>query len=356
MLYAVILAGGSGTRLWPISRKDLPKQALRLVGDRSLFQHAVERLHPLLPVERILVVTRAEHMPILQEQAPRLPAENFIIEPEGRGTAPAIALAAVHLRRLDPQAVMAVLTADHFIADIHAFQQALHAAERVAQDGYLVTLGVQPSQPSTAFGYIEQGEPLSHVEGLEVFRLARFVEKPNADTARRMLASGDYSWNSGMFVWRVERILEEFARQMPVLSRQAGEVGAALGSPRYAETLARLWPQVEKQTIDYGVMEGAQDAAVLPVDIGWVDVGSWSSLYELIRPDEHGNRWTGPHLAINTSDTLAFNQGRLVATIGVEGLVIVETPDALLICPREREQEVRSLVDILREKNLDEWL
>jgi mannose-1-phosphate guanylyltransferase len=356
MLYAVILAGGSGTRLWPLSRKDLPKQALRLVGERSLFQQAVERLHPLLPLERILVVTRAEYMPILQGQTPDLPVENFILEPEGRGTAPAIALAAVHLRRRDRQAVMAVLTADHFIADIHGFQQALHAANRLAEDGHLVTLGVQPTLPSTGFGYIEQGESFSHVEGLEVFRLARFVEKPDTDTARRMVASGDYSWNSGMFVWRVERILEEFAQQMPALFRKAGEIGAALGKGSYAETLARIWPQVEKQTIDYGVMEGAQDAVVLPVDIGWVDVGSWASLYDLIRPDEQGNRWTGQHLSIDTRDTLAFNQGRLVATIGVEGLVIVETPDALLICPREREQEVRHLVQILKDQNLDEWL
>jgi mannose-1-phosphate guanylyltransferase len=351
MYYAVIMAGGSGTRLWPLSRQNMPKQAIRLVGERSMFQHAVDRLHPLFPPERILVVTRAEHALILREQSPQLPAENFIVEPEGRGTAPAIGLAAVHLQQRDPQAVMAVLTADHFIADLGAFQQSLRAAERVAQDGFLVTLGIQPSGPATGFGYIEQGAALGHA-----FRVARFVEKPDLETAKRMIARGDYSWNSGMFIWRVERIMEEFARQMPAFSAQLDGLRGSIDAAGYPAALAALWPQVAKQTIDYGVMEGARDVAVLPVEIGWSDIGSWASLYDVIAPDADGNHWTGPHIAIDTHDSLVYNQNRLVATIGVEGLVIVDTPEALLVCPREREQEVRNLVAQLKEKHLDQWL
>lgn len=348
MYYAVIMAGGSGTRLWPLSREHTPKQALRLLGERSLFQMAVDRLDGLFPPERILVITRAEHAAALREQAPQLPAGNFIEEPEGRGTGPAIGLAALHVQQRDPQAVMAVLTADHNIADVAGFQRALRAAQAVALQGHLVTLGITPGFAATGYGYIERGATLPPAEGLPAYRLARFVEKPDPETARRMFASGEYAWNSGMFIWQIERIMQEFERQMPNLFAALQTLRPHLGGPAYADTLRQTWPGVQKQTIDYGVMEGARDAAVLPVEIGWADVGSWASVYELMPADERGNRWTGPHLAFDTADTLAVNTERLVALIGVSGLVVVDTPDALLICPREREQEVKQIVERLR--------
>ena len=355
MYYALIMAGGSGTRLWPLSRQNRPKQALKLVGQRTMFQHAVDRLAPLFPPERILVVTRSQHASMLMDQVPELLSENFIVEPEGRGTAPAIGLAAIHLRRKDPDAMMAVLTADHYITETAGFRQALMAAAQVAEDGHLVVLGIKPASPSTGFGYIHQGTSLGLVDGSPTFHVERFVEKPDLETATRMMESGEYSWNSGMFTWRVDRILEEFKRQMPEFYGQLMEVESALGTPDYEATLNRVWPQVAKQTIDYGVMEGAGDVAVIPVDIGWTDVGSWSSLFELLPADEDGNSFVGPHLGIDTHDTLAFGDKRLIATIGVKGMVIVDTEDAVLVCAKEQEQQVRELVNKLDSNGFSQW-
>ncbi len=356
MYYALIMAGGIGTRLWPLSRRNRPKQSLRLVGERTMFEHAVDRIAPLFQPEQVFVVTGAEHMEALIAQAPELPPENFIVEPEGRGTAPCIGLGAIHLRRQDPEAIMAVLTADHFITDTARFRQVLATAAQVAEEGHMVTLGITPSSPSTGFGYIKQGESLDMVEGFSVFRAERFTEKPSPETALHMVESGEYSWNSGMFIWRVDRILKEFQRQMPEFYVQLAEVEATLGTSGYEATLSRVWPQVAKQAIDYGVMEGAEDVAVIPVDIGWSDVGSWASLSELLPADERGNVVIGPHIGVDTRDTLVFGGKRLIATVGLEGMVIVDTEDALLVCPREREQEVRAVVRRLEEDGRGEWL
>jgi mannose-1-phosphate guanylyltransferase len=357
MFYALIMAGGAGTRLWPLSRQNRPKQALKLVGEHTMFQHAVDRIALLFPPERIFVVTRGDYIPILAEQAPELPVENFIAEPEGRGTAPAIGLGAIHLRRLDPEAVMAVLTADHYITETALFRQALKAAEQVALEGHLVTLGIKPSSPSTGYGYIHQGAALPAVGEFPVFRLQRFTEKPDLETARRMLESGEYSWNSGMFIWGVERILAEFQRQMPEFSAQLAQVEEVLGAPAYVAEITRIWPQVGKQTIDYGVMEGARDAAVIPVDIGWSDLGSWANLLDLLPTDSDGNTTMGgEHAGIDTHNTLVFGDTRLIATIGIKDMVIVDTPDALLVCPKEREQEVREMVRKLEKEGFQRWL
>ena len=356
MYYAVIMAGGSGTRLWPLSRQNRPKQALTLIGQRTMFQHAVDRITPLFPPERILVVTRSEHASLLMDQVPEWLPNNFIVEPEGRGTAPAIGLAAIHLRRKDPDAMMAVLTADHYITETAGFRQALMAAAQVAEDGHSVVLGIKPTSPSTGYGYIHQGASLCRVDGPPTFHVERFVEKPDLETATRMMESGEYSWNSGMFIWRVDRILGEFQRQMPEFYAQLTKVDAALGMPAYAATLNHVWPQVTKQTIDYGVMEGAKDVAVIPVSIGWTDVGSWGSLLTLLPADENGNILIGPHIGINTRDTLTFSEKRLIATIGVQGLVIVDTEDALLVCPKEQEQQVRELVGKLKSDGFSQWL
>ena len=218
--YAVIMAGGSGTRLWPLSRQHRPKQTLTLVDQRTLFQHAVDRLAPLFPPERILVVTRRQHAALLMAQTPELPPENFIVEPEGRGTAPAIGLAALHLSDIDSEASMAVLTADHHIADRDGFLQVLRAAEQIAAVGYLVTLGIRPAAPATGYGYIQHGERLAESVDQNAFCVKRFVEKPDRDQAQAMVDSGAYSWNSGMFIWRVDRILQEIGLHMPELQRQ----------------------------------------------------------------------------------------------------------------------------------------
>jgi mannose-1-phosphate guanylyltransferase len=321
-----------------------------------MFQHAVDRIASLFPPERILVVTRSEHTSMLMAQVPELLPQNCIVEPEGRGTAPAIGLAAIHLHRNDPDAMMAALTADHYIADTAGFRQALMAAALVAEDRHLVTLGIKPTSPSTGYGYIQQGASLGTVDGFPTFQVERFVEKPNLETATMMMESGKHSWNSGMFIWRVDRILDEFQRQMPQFYAQLTKVEATLGMPAYDATLNHIWPQVTKQTIDYGVVEGAKDVAVIPVSIGWTDVGSWGNLLELLSADENGNIFVGPHVGIDTHDTLAFGGKRLIATIGVKGMVIVDTEDALLVCPKEREQEVREIVSRLSGNEYGEWL
>jgi mannose-1-phosphate guanylyltransferase len=356
MAYALIMAGGAGTRLWPFSREKRPKQALKLVEERTLFQHAVERITPSFPAEHILVVTRKEHAPMLMEQAPSLPGENFIIEPEGRGTAPAIGLGALHVAQRDPQAVMAVLTADHFIAKPDIFRQALAAAVEAAQAGHLVTMGIQPTYPATGYGYIKRMDFMKQYGSFTAFHMERFVEKPDLSTAIEMLASGEYSWNSGMFIWQVERIFEEFKRQMPAFYDQMQQIKFLLDTPAYADAVQEIWPKVQKQTIDYGIMEGAQQRIVFPVDIGWADVGSWKSLIDLLPADEDGNIFSSHNIAIDTHNTFSFGEKRLIATIGIHDLIIVDTEDALLICDRDREQEVREIVRILSEQGKNEYL
>lgn len=350
MEYALIMAGGSGTRLWPLSRELRPKQALKLVGERSMFQHAVDRLDPLYSPDRIFVVTRQEHVELLAGQAPQLPLDHFIVEPEGRGTAPAIGLAAVHLRRHDPDAVMAVLTADHFILQTDEFRKALAAGMQAARQDVLVTLGITPTGPSTGYGYIEQGERWGDLDGFQVFRVARFTEKPDLDTATKMFASGRYSWNSGMFIWKVEQIMAEFARQMPELFAGLLRVESAIGTPGYLDTIGAVWPNITRQTIDYGVMEGASDVVVVPVDMGWSDVGSWGSLIELLPADENGNIVVGDHLCIDVNDSLIFGESRPIALVGVQDLIVIDAGDAVLVCRRDQEQRVRELVDLLKRR------
>ena len=358
--YALIMAGGVGTRLWPFSRRNSPKPLLKLVGERTMFEHTMDRIAPLFQPEQIFVVTDARQVKLLVEHTPELPLENFIVEPHGRGTAPCIGLGAIHLHRRDPEAVMAVLTADHFIADTERFRRALTAAAQVAAEGHLVTLGIAPSSPSTGYGYIKQGKSLGTVEGFSVFRAERFTEKPSRETAFHMVESGEYTWNSGMFLWRVDRILEEFQRQMEEFYVHLAEVEATLGTAGYEPTLKRVWPQVDRQAIDYGVMERAEDVVVIPVDIGWSDVGSWASLAELLsaleNEDKEGNVIVGPHVGIDTRDTLVFGGKRLIATIGLEDMIIVDTDDAVLVCSREQEQEVRTLVKLLEAQGKNGYL
>lgn len=356
MNYAVIMAGGAGTRLWPLSRQQRPKQTLPLIGDRSLYQMALDRLTPLFPLERILVITCPEHAALLREQPPTLPEENYLIEPEGRGTAPAIGLAAVHLRQRDPDAVMAVVTADHDIADLPAFQQALSAGFEVAGRGFLVTLGIRPRSAVTGFGYIHQGHRICAAHGLEVYRVDRYVEKPAREVAEQMVASGDYSWNSGMFLWRVEQVLDEFLRQMPELHTQLMHIRDAQVQGNYGKVLNAVWPTLTKQTIDYGIMEHASAVAVIPIEIGWTDVGSWGAVRGLLPADSNGNTLIGDTIAIDTRNSFVYGHKRLITTVGIRDLMIIDTQDALLVCAADREQEVKEIVERLKKTGQGRWL
>ena len=347
-MYALIMAGGVGSRLWPRSRKQTPKQLLNLTSEQTMFQEAVTRLDPLLKPEKIFVVTGTDYVSPMREQVPELPAQNYVVEPSGHGTAPCIGLAALYLRRLDPDAVMAVLTADHFIEKREDFRQALAAAGKLARQGRLVTLGIKPAFPSTGYGYILRDEKVTDFQEVEAYWVKRFTEKPDQPTARKFLATGRYYWNSGMFIWRVADIMVEFERQMPELYEQLSEIDSAIGTPQEKAVLERVWPDVENQTIDYGIMEGARKVAVIPVDIGWSDVGSWATLLDILPGDENGNVVTGRHLSIDTRHTLIHSPHRLIATVGLEDMIVVDTGDALLICPQDRAQDVKKIVDWLK--------
>ena len=351
--YAVIMAGGGGTRLWPLSRKERPKQMLSLGTERSLFQVAVDRLEGLFAPERILVVTVEDQAPILQEQCPEIPAENFLLETMPRGTASVVGYAASILHKKDPDAVMAVLTADHIIGNLKLFHGILTSAYLTAEDQYLVTLGVTPTYPATGYGYIRKGKSIGELQKNESFRVLEFTEKPGLEEAERMLASGEYAWNSGMFIWRTDVIQKEISRQMPELSAQLEAIQRAWGTPEQEKTIREIWPEIKPQTIDFGIMENAEQVAVIPAaGLEWNDVGSWEALFDVLDTDKDGNIiQAADHLGLDTKGSIVFGTGqnRTIVTIGIEDLIVVDTGDVLLICDRDQAQRVREVVSQLKE-------
>ena len=360
---AVIMAGGGGTRLWPLSRRVRPKQILQLFGKRTLYQMAVDRILPIMTKERIYIVTVADQAKVLRNQAPSLPEANFIIEPSPRGTAAVVGLAAIVLSEQNPDCVMAVLTADHYIADVERFQDLLLAAYEVACDDELVTLGITPRYPDTGYGYIQRGASLGQYRGYHAYRVRSFKEKPGLTKAKEYLASGEYAWNSGMFVWKVSRILEEIEQQMPDLYNGLKIIEKTLGGSEEGETIENVWRELENQTIDYGVMEGAKQVSVIPADdLGWWDVGGWNRLFELMDIDEMGNLIDAPKtLILDTKNALIYQdpeveRDRLIASLGVEGVIVIDTGDVLLICHRDRAEDIRRLVKELEVIGLDQYL
>lgn len=359
--YAVIMAGGGGTRLWPLSRKTKPKQMLPLVEEhKTLFQTTVERLNGLFPPERILVVTVAEQAEGLREQAPEIPVENFVMEPAPRGTASVVGLAAVTLRQRDPNAVMAVLSADHFIRNRDLFHLLIRVAVDVAEKDYLVTLGITPTYPATGYGYIQRGELIPERVIYPVYHVKKFKEKPKENEARAMLSTGDHSWNAGMFVWKAKVILAEIGRQMPELNSALEEIESASGTARSDEVIQRVWPKLKNVTVDYGIMENAEKVAVLPAGgLDWSDVGTWDALFDVFPPDMDGNiSFAGNHIAEDTHNSLVYGNRdeRLVVTIGVDDLIIVDTGDVLLVCHKDQAQKVRMIVDELKNTENEKYL
>jgi mannose-1-phosphate guanylyltransferase len=358
--YAVIMAGGGGTRLWPISRKDRPKQLLPLLGEETLFQGTVGRLIDLFPPERILVVTVEQQAAEMKLQVPEIPAEKYLIEPAPRGTASVVGLAAMVLQKRDPEAAMAILPSDHFIRNGDLFHYLLREAFDVAAQHFLVTLGITPLYPSSAYGYIQQGAPVTNDFKYPVYRVKSFKEKPDEKTAQELLRSRDHSWNSGMFIWRADAILHEIERQMPDLYAALTQIGKAWGTPQQNDVLTSIWHNVKVETIDYGVMERAQQVVVLPAGgLGWNDVGSWDTLFDVLFPDMNGNvATTSQHLAVETHNTLVYgnNDERLIVTIGLDDTVIVDAGDVLLVCKSDQAQKVKDVVEHLKKHRQEKYL
>ena len=374
MLHAVIMAGGSGTRFWPLSRRQLPKQFLKFAGDRTLIQDAAKRCPPVVTSDRTWVVTNAAHAVETSRQLPDVPASQILVEPCGRNTAPCIGLAAIQLLAVDPDATMLVMPADHVIQPAGMFQQAVREAEALVtrEPCSLILFGIEPTQPATGFGYIQRGEPVqmpaadgtvssgsraSAASGWPTFRVRSFQEKPNQLTAARYVASGEYYWNCGIFVWRAQAILDALATFAPEITAPLKRLRAGIGTPEWPELLEAVFPEMPSISIDYAVLEKTSHVCVLEAPFDWDDVGSWQSLPRLLSSDREGNTAVGQVCNIDsTGCIIRSTEDHLVATIGVKDLIVVHTPTATLVADKRDESSIKQLIAELERRGLTEYL
>ena len=348
--WAIVPAGGSGTRLWPLSRAARPKFLLTLTGKKSLLQQTVDRLTPLATPERTLVVCGPAHAAPVARQLPELPEANIIVEPAPRGSAPAIVLATALIARREPNAIVGSFAADHEVADQDAFTRAIRAAIAAARQGWLVTVGLEPTRPETGYGYIERSaDVVAQADEGTAYRSVRFVEKPDLATATAYLAAGRSLWNASMFVWQAGTLLEEVARQQPELFAAVTRIAASWGLPDQDRVTAEVWANLAESTIDQGILERAERVAVVPANMGWSDVGDWNNLGDLIEQDDAGNRVRGDLVQEASTDCVVWSEtDRLVALVGLTDVAIVDTEDALLVVNRKHAQEVRRIVEQLK--------
>ena len=360
-LFGVILAGGSGTRFWPLSRERFPKQLLRIIGEDSLIQQTVQRLVRIMPANRVCIVTNEFQAPSIKLQLTSWKdelEEGFILEPEGRNTAPAIGLAALRLLEKDPEAVLVVMPADHVIKHAGKFHEAIKIGARLAAKEYLVTFGIRPTRPETGYGYIQpvRRGRLCTLGKLSGYRVNRFVEKPGLQKAKRLMRSGNYYWNSGIFMWKASVILDELAKQKPSLFNKLKRIHAYLQSGDPNGRVPKLYSQLESVSIDHGVMENSSRAAMIPADFEWSDVGSWGSLQDVADCTSSGNVMNGNIVDLDSTNSVLFADRRMVATIGLSDMVVVDTQDATLVCPIARAQDVKSVVQLLKKRGAPEHL
>jgi mannose-1-phosphate guanylyltransferase len=353
VIHTVIIAGGSGTRFWPASRKALPKQFLAIDGKESMLAQTARRLLPLCGWDRMNVVASSIHVRSIHKVLPELPQKNLLLEPQARNTAPAVALAAMEIIERDPQAVLVVLPADHVIKPAGKFRTLIKRACAVARQGGLVTLGIKPTRAETGYGYIRTQRKSGCESGVDVFTVQAFVEKPDKKKAAQYFRSSKYFWNSGMFVFKVQEILADFERHMPELFHGLQKVYSA-SAPNRKKRLAKLFESIQGESIDYGIMEKAASIKMLPCDLSWSDVGSWAALPEVLRGDRAGNVCQGDVLTLDTKGCIIHSDKRLVACVGLENMIVVETKDAILVCPVEKAQSVRAIVDALKKSKRPE--
>jgi len=359
-IHAVIMAGGVGARFWPRSREKSPKQILEIVGSGTMIQNVINRIDPIVQRDRILIVTNKAQKASIMKQVPFIPSQNIIVEPMGRNTAPCVGLASLFVNRFDPEAVMIVLPSDHIIQNVEEFLRILQLGVEVAySSGALITIGIQPTRPETGYGYIQvidENDGTNPYFDRGVYKVKTFAEKPDLPTAERFLKSGDFLWNSGMFVWRVDVILKEIQEHLPELYDGLMKIERSINTKDFKPVLATVYGQIRGISIDYGVMEKAQRVYVIKGDFGWSDIGSWDEVYRITPKDEHGNCFTGKAIMKDTKGSMIYSPNKLVATIGVEDLIIINTDDALLVCKRGKSQDVKEVVDYMKRKQMHEYL
>ncbi|MCY4159000.1 MAG: mannose-1-phosphate guanylyltransferase [Bacteroidetes bacterium] len=346
MIYSVIMAGGIGSRFWPQSREARPKQFIRVFGERSLIQQTLSRMTSIVPPERTMVVTHERYVALATEQLPEIPEKNILGEPISRNTAPCIAYAAIKLLEIDPDAVMVVLPSDHLIKAEDRFIKILHKAVDMAKNsGALVTIGIQPSYPATGYGYIQYDRSAHESNG--IYPVRTFAEKPNEATAERFLDSGDFLWNSGIFIWRADSILSNLQLYLRSTWAAFQDAYARLGTDQEADAIRQAYHKSARISIDVGVMERASNVYVVPGNFGWSDIGDWRAVYDLSEKNRHGNVLKGNVIIHNSSRCLVNSGKRLIAIVGLHDTVVVDTDDALLICHQNSTQQVKNVVDYL---------
>ena len=358
MISVVIMAGGKGERFWPKSRTNLPKQFLSLTDDgKSMIQHTVERLDGLVEVENIYVVTNKSYKNLIIEHIPNLPLENIIVEPEAKNTAPCIGLAAIHIYKKNPDAKMIVLPSDHLIKFNEIFLDTLRMGLEVIEDeGNIATIGITPNYPETGYGYINFKKGVTPHEITNAYEVLEIVEKPDLEKAKQYLTSGEYLWNSGMFMWKISTILKCFEEFLPEVYTGLKEIERAINTENYLNTLIKVFSKFPSESIDYGIMEKAKNVYVIPGNFGWDDVGSWLSLERINNTNQDGNIISGNVVTINTKNSIIQGSNKLIATIGLEDIIIVDTDDALLICNKDNTQEVKEVIANLKASNKTEYL
>jgi mannose-1-phosphate guanylyltransferase len=357
--FGVIMAGGGGTRFWPLSRASAPKQFLNITGEDSMINDTIKRIEGIIPPEQILIVTsKAQEKMLNQVILDEIPAENIIIEPVGKNTAACIGYAAFVIKARCENSIMGVFPSDHYIKNPVEFQKVLIAAFSVAEkDDKLVTMGITPSYPSTGYGYIKYDrDKVYQAEEKSAFEVLEFVEKPDAPKAKMYIDSGNYLWNSGMFVWKTSVILKNFERFLPRTYKKISAIEPYIGKNEEIAKVEEIYPELQDISIDYGIMERAEEVVVIPGDFGWNDVGCWDSLGCVFPPDEKGNITRGDFVEIDTRNSIIYSNGRLVAAVGLEDMIVVETSDALLVCPKRNAQDVKKVVDMLKKMNREELL
>ncbi|UUZ83046.1 mannose-1-phosphate guanylyltransferase [Paenibacillus sp. P26] len=354
---AVIMAGGKGERFWPKSRTHLPKQFLNISGNKSMIQQTIARLEKLIDIKQIFIVTNELYAELIRAQIPHLPHDNIIIEPIGRNTAPCVGLASVIIEEKFPDSTMVVLPSDHIIENEEGFIQILKTAVEVAQeDSHLVTLGIQPTYPETGYGYIESTNHINVVNGLDVHKVNKFVEKPDSETANKYLSAGNFFWNSGIFIWKTATIRKYIKELMPDMNDVLESMKAGFKTDKRSEVIKSEFHKMPDQSIDYGIMEKVDSIYVIPCIFGWDDVGSWTALDRINDRDENGNVIKGNILNIDTKRCIIESNGKLIATLGIEDLIIVDTEDVTLICTKDKAQEVKLLLKELRTQKLEQYL